>query len=137
MAFRAGTTSAFYLGNAAGALQNLSGYSDDLSLPLSIAQLDVSTFGNAAMNFIPGIAGGDQISMSGPYDVTVHTQLTALASAGSAAAFIYGPGGSVASQARFAGSVYVANYTTSVGVAGRVSYSASLQISGAVTAGSF
>ena len=137
MAFRAGTTTAFYLANAANALQNLSPYSDNLSLPNPVEQLEVSAFGTASKAFIPGLQDGGEISMSGPYDVTVHTQLTTARSAGSLLGFIYGPGGSVASQARFAGSVYVSDYTVTSTVGGRVEYSASLQVTGAVSAGTF
>lgn len=137
MAFKAGTASAFYLSNAANALQNLSPYADNLSLPQSVNTLDVSAFGTSAKVFIPGQTGGDTISMSGPYDVTIHTQLTALQSAGSLAGFLFGPGGSVASQARSAGSAYVTQYNVSTTAAGRVEYSATLQISGAVTNNTF
>ena len=137
MAFRAGTTTAFYLANVANALQNLSPYADNLSLPNPVEQLEVSAFGTAAKSFIPGLVDGGQVGMSGPYDVVVHTQLSAARSAGSLLGFIFGPGGSVASQARFAGSVYVADYTVSTTVGGRVEYSASLQVTGAVAAGTF
>jgi hypothetical protein len=141
MAFKAGTATAFYLANAANALQNLSGYSDNLSLPQSTDQLDVSAFGTNAKAFIPGQSGGDTISMGGAYDVLIHTQLTAMQAAQAAGTagfgFIFGPGGSVASQARSAGSVYVAQYSVSSSVSGRVEYSASLQITGAVANGTF
>jgi hypothetical protein len=141
MAFKAGTTSKVYLGNAAASLQDLSPYSDNFSWPQSTDTLDVSTFGTAAKAMIPGLTDGDTISMSGPYDVVIHTHLTALKaaqSAGSAAAaIIWGPGGSVASQARVAGSVWVASYQLSSGVGGRVEYSASLQVTGAVSNGTF
>lgn len=137
MAFKAGTTTAFYLANAAQALQNLSPYADNLSLPQSVQQLEVSAFGTASKAFIPGLQDGDTLTMSGPYDVTIHTQLTAAKSAGSLLGFIYGPGGSVASQARLAGSVYVAQYTTNSTVGGRVEYSASLQVTGAISNGTF
>ena len=137
MPFRAGTTTAFYLANAAQALQNLSPYADNLSLPQSVEQLEVSAFGTAAKAFIPGLQDGDTLSMSGPYDVVVHTQLTAAKSAGSLLGFIWGPQGSVASQPRIAGSVYVAQYSVSTSVGGRVEYSASLQVTGAVSNGTF
>lgn len=137
MAFKAGTTSAFYLANAANSLQNLSAYADNLGLPQSTEQLDVTTFGNASKNFIPGLQDGDTLTMSGPYDVVIHTHLTTAKNAGSLLGFIFGPGGSVASQARTAGSVYVANYQVTTGVGGRVEYSASLQVTGALTNGTF
>ena len=93
--------------------------------------------GTNAKVFIPGQSGGDTISMAGPYDVTIHTQLTALQSAGSLAGFLFGPGGSVASQARSAGSAYVTQYNVSTTAAGRVEYSATLMITGAVTNNTF
>ena len=137
MAFKAGTTSAFFLSNAANSLINLSPFADNLGFPQSAAQLEVSAFGTAAKAFIPGLLNGDQVSMSGPYDVTIHTQLSTAQQAGSLLGFIFGPGGSVAAQARMAGSVYVASYTVNSTVGGRVEYSASLQVSGAVSNSTF
>lgn len=137
MPFRAGTTTAFYLANAAQALQNLSPYADNISLPQSTDMLDVSAFGTASKAFIPGLQDGDTLAMSGPYDVTIHTHLTTAKSAGSLLGFIWGPGGSVASNARVAGSVYVSQYQLSSTVGGRVEYSASLQVTGAVSNGTF
>ena len=141
MAFQPGYKSAFYLANAAAALQNLSPYSDSVSVPHTGATIETSTFGTVARSFIVGLTDGDSISMNGPYDVTVHTQLTALKSAqaagSAAAAYIWGPGGSVASQARSAGSVFLTSYNVSSGVGGRVEYTASLQVSGAVVNGTF
>ena len=137
MAFRAGTTTAVYLGNAAGALQNVSSYADNFSWPQSVASLEVSAFGTAAKAFIPGLTDGDTISISGPLDATLHTQLTGLKAAGSVTPIIYGPGGSVASQARVAGSVFVTGISYSTAVGGRVEFSASLQVTGAVAAGTF
>ena len=141
MAFRAGTTSAFFLANIAATAQNLSPYIDNVSVPNTVQQLEVSAFGTAAKAFIPGLTDGDTISISGPYDVAIHTHLANLKAgqnAGSAAAgFFWGPGGSVASQARIGGSVYLASYQLSSTVGGRVEYSASLQVTGATSLGTF
>jgi predicted secreted protein len=43
----------------------------------------------------------------------------------------------VSAQAKIAGSAYVTQVSLSAGVGGRVEYSASLQVSGAVTNGTF
>ena len=75
--------------------------------------------------------------MSGPLDVVTHTQLTVAADAGSLLGFIYGPAGSVASQPRIAGSVYVADITEDTTAKDRVNYTVSLQISGALSNGTF
>ena len=141
MAFQPGYKSAFYLANAAAALQNLSSYSDNVTVPQTVATIETSTFGTVSKSYVTGTSDGDVISMNGPYDVVIHTQLTALKSAQSAgsaaAAYIWGPGGSVASQARSAGSVFLTSYNVSSGVGGRVEYTASFQVSGAVTNGTF
>jgi hypothetical protein len=135
MAFKAGTTS--YLGLGTAALTNVSPYADNVSVPQSTDQLEVSTFGSASKAFIPGLNDGDSISISGPYDVVVHSLITGARSAGSLLGYVFGPGGSVAAQARSAGSVYVQQYSTSTTVGGRVEYSLSLQVTGAVTNGTF
>lgn len=136
MAFRAGTTSKLYVSTAAGVLTDVSPYADSTSTDLSSNQLDVSVFGAQAQAFLNGQTNGN-ISISGPLDATMHTLVAGLYSAGSSAAFVYGPGGSVASQARLAGSLNVASYGISTSASGRVEYSATLQITGAVTAGTF
>lgn len=135
MAFKAGTTSFFQAGTAT--MTNLSPYADNISFPDSTEMLEVSTFGSSAKAFIPGLQNGDTVTISGPYDVTVHSALTGAKAAGSLLGFNFGPGGSVASQAKASGSVYVAQYTTSTTTGGRVEYSASLQVSGAVTNGTW
>lgn len=141
MAFKAGTTSAFYYNNVAGSVINLSPYIDNLTLPAATDTTEVSTFGTNAKAMITLQTGGEQISMSGPYDTVIATHLDNLKkahAAGSAAsAFIWGPGGSVAGEYRVAGSAFVTQFDVSSSVGGRVEYSASLQITGAITTGTF
>ena len=137
MAFKPGYLGWFALGNAAGTPTNLSSYIDDTGVPQSRAMLDVTVFGTAAKQFISGIAGGDTISIKGPYDVALHSHLgscLAAQDAGTAAfPFLWGPGGSVAGQAKIGGSVLVAGYTPSGTVGGRAEWTASLQVTGVVS----
>jgi len=141
MAFKAGTATYIAIANAGNALQNLSPYADNFAFPQSFSQLDVSAFGTNAKAFIPGLSFGDTLSMSGPYDVVIHTQLTGMQAAQTAGTagfgILFGPGGSVAGQARSAGSILVAAYNVSTSVTGRVEYSASLQITGSVANGTY
>lgn len=136
MAFRAGTTSKLYVASAAGAVTDISPYADDSGVDMSANQLDVSVFGTQAQAFLNGQTTG-QISVGGPLDATLHTLIAGLYTSGSMSSFIYGPGGSVATQARLAGSFNVASYNVKSAASGRVEYSASLQISGAISAGTF
>jgi hypothetical protein len=139
LAFRAGKDSWFALDNVAGSLTVLSPYIDTVDVPQNVEMLDVSTIGTSAKGFIPGLTDGDTISISGPYDVTVYTHLTAVkaaqAAGSSTSTYTYGPGGSVASQAKQSAETYVASIGISSGVGGRAEWSASLQVTGAVTNG--
>ncbi len=141
MAFKPGYLGHFSLDNAAGTLTNLSAYIDNVDAPQNVDMLETSVFGTAAKTFIAGMSDGDTISISGPYDVTVHTHLTALKAAQAAGtashSFQWGPGGSVASQAKITGEVLLASYQLSSGVGGRAEYSASLQVTGATTNATF
>jgi hypothetical protein len=136
MAFRAGTTAKLYISTAGGAVTDVSSYADTTQAQQDANQLDVSVFGTQAKAFLNGQTSG-QISIGGPLDATMHTLVSGLYSAGSSASWIYGPGGSVASQPRMAGSLNVASYTVNVAASGRLEYSASLQITGAVANGTF
>lgn len=141
MAFKAGTTSAFFYNNVGGTVVNLSPFIDSLTLPQATDTTEVSTFGTNAKAMITLQTGGEQISLSGPYHSTVTTHLDTLRkahAAGSAAsAFIWGPGGSVSGEYRVAGSAFVTQLDVSSSVGGRVEYTASLQITGAITTSTF
>jgi len=134
MPFRAGTTTALYLGTAT--LTNASPYLDSTSLSQDTAMLDVTAFGTADSTFIPGLNSA-QISVSGPHDATIAGVLRGARAAGSLLGFVFGPGGSVAGNARSAGSVWVSNFTDNSAVGSRVDWSASLQVSGAVQNSTF
>ena len=141
MAYKPGKDSWFGLDNAAGSVQNLSAYIDDTTVPQTVEMLEVTAFGTSAKTFINGLSDGDTISIKGPYDVTMHTHLTGLKAAQAAGtashSFVWGPGGSIASQAKVNGECLLASYELSSGVGGRVEIAATLQVTGAVTNGTF
>ena len=140
MAFTPGYKAFWQMDNAALSLQNLSTYADDFSLPISTEMLEVTTFsaaGTSSKRFIPGLTGGDTISVSGPTDTTLYSHITACigsqSAVGSSFSVVYGPAGSVAGAPKQTCEVFVASFELSTGVAGRGEYSASLQVDGAVT----
>lgn len=137
MAFKPGYLGYFNLDNAAGTPTNLSSYVDDTGVPQSRAMLEVSVLGTASKAFIAGLAGGDQISVKGPYDVVLAGHLGSCLSAQDAGTasftFIWGPGGSVSGQAKISGECLIANYAPTGTVGGRAEWTASLQVTGAVT----
>ena len=137
MAFRAGTTTFFQLDAETGSLVNISSYMDSVSHTQSTETKEVTAFGSASKVYIAGLNDGDTISFSGPLDSPIGTQLykmKAAQTAGTASfSWVYGPAGSVAAYPKVTGESLLSSFTFSSSVGGRVEYSASLQISGAVT----
>lgn len=140
MAFRPGYLGDFRLDNAAGALTQISPYIDNVSNTQSTETLDVSALGTAFKAYITGQHDGS-FSISGPYDKTIHTHITALVTGHDAGTLSYsaqwGPGGSVAGEAKITAEAILSEYSLSTGVGGRAEWSANLQITGAVTNGVF
>lgn len=139
MAFSAGYRAYVLLDGANGAGTNVSTYADDFTFPQSTEMLEVTTFSAAGTNskrFIAGLTGGDEISLSGPLDTAFYSQVAGMKAAQDAgtASFtlVYGPAGSVASAPKLTAEALLSSFEISTGVAGRVEYSASLQIDGAV-----
>lgn len=141
MAYRAGTVAFLMLDNASGSLTNLSAYTDTASISQGRAMIDVTSFGTSAETFMSGIAQGQTIPVGGGYDVTLYSHITALLAAQDAGtashSFLFGPGGSVASQAKLSGEFLVANFQIQPELKGRVNWSAELQVTGAITNSTF
>lgn len=141
MAFKAGKDAWIGLDTAAGSLTNIQPYVDNVDHGQTVEQLEVSVLGTSSKAFIPGLTDGDTITIAGPYDVTLYSQLTGLkaaqAAGSSTCTYTYGPGGSVSGQAKVSCETYVASVGLSSGVGGRSEISASLQVTGAVTNGTW
>lgn len=137
MAFVAAKSSVFKLDNAAGTLTDISAYVDSVSgIANTTDMLETTTFGATSKSFIPGLRNGDTISVSGKWDATLNTQLTGLLGATSSSSFEYHPAGTGAGTPKVSGECFVTSYETSSSVADLVTFTVSLQITGAVTHGS-
>ena len=119
----------------------MSAFVDDFAFPQTVEQLETTAFGNTSKTFIAGLADGQVIPMSGPADVAMGTFVALLKGAqivGSLTATVsWAPGGSVAGQIKQDAEVYVSAYETRTSASGRAEYSASLQITGVVTNGTW
>lgn len=141
MAFKAGKDAFILMDGVAGSGVDISAYADQFSFPQPIDTHDVSVFGSNAKQFIPGLTDGGQCDMSGPLDVALGTFVAAVKAAQAAGStsstVVYGPGGSVSGQVKQTAEVYVSAYNVSTSVGGRTEYSCSLQVTGAVTNGTW
>lgn len=136
MAFVAAKNSAFKLDNAAGSLVDISTYIDSIGgIANTTDMLDTTTFGAASKTFAGGLRNGDTISLSGKWDSTLNTQLSALLGLATSSTFEYSPAGTTGGLVKISGECFVASYEVASSVADLVTFSVSLQITGAVTFG--
>ena len=140
MAFKAGYQGDFRLDNAGGTLTDIRPYIDTVSVTQSNETLDVSALGTVSKSYLTGMQDG-QVSFSGPYDTTIAQHLSGLRAAHAAGtatfSFQWGPGGSTSGEAQVTGECILTSYDLSTGTGGRAEYSASLQLSGTITNGTF
>jgi hypothetical protein len=97
--------------------------------------LDTTTFGATSKTFQPGLRNGDTITVSGKWDSTLNTQITGLLGLATSSSFDYSPAGTTAGLPKVTGECFVTSYEVSSAVADLVTFSMSLQITGAVTHG--
>lgn len=113
---------------------DISSYTDTVGgVSNTTDMLETTTFGAGSKTFIGGLRNGDTISISGKYDSALHTVIAALLGSASTSAWVYGPAGTTTGNVKFTGNCLVSNYEIQAGVANVLTWSATLQISGAVT----
>ena len=120
--------------------------SDDLSAYLKTTGLektqdthDVTCFGSSSKNYIPGLKDG-VIPLEGVWGTTVDGHMADIETAQDSAgyvAFIYGPNGSTAGYVKYSGNAILTNYNPNAQIDGEIKFSASLQVTGGVTRGTF
>lgn len=103
-------------------------YTDSVTLNNGVELADVSAFGDSDREFIAGLKTHG-FSASGHFDATADAAFDGLFD-GALVAFSYSPDGGTTT---YAGSAFVTDYQVSGGVGDKVSWSLSLQPSGAVT----
>ncbi|ASU81504.1 hypothetical protein CDO52_00730 [Nocardiopsis gilva YIM 90087] len=143
MAFKHGKNTVFKIDDSGGgSLTDVSQYIDNVSgLPGEKALAEVTAFGDSGTRNIPGLFNAT-VEVSGHWDPTASTGPDAIFNAlfeeeTSTASFEYGPGGSTTGAVKYSGECWVSNYTITSAVAEKVSFSASIQVDGVVTRGTF
>lgn len=133
MAFVAAKSAQFTLAGT-----DISAYTDTVSgVNNSTDMLETTAFGNTSKAFIGGLRNGDKITVSGKWDSALHSTVSALLGSANSSAWVFGPAGSTAGNAKFSGNCFVESYEVGATVAGLVTWSASLQITGNVTIGTY
>ena len=134
--FRHGKSTSFKVDNAAGTLTDISNSLTDVSFPQTVETAETTSFGSSAKTYIVGLTDST-VSVSGNFDATVDAHLAAILGQAATVSIEYGPEGTTAGQVKYTAEAILTSYEKSGAVGDVVSYSAELQVTGAVTRGTF
>ena len=116
--------------------QSLSAYTSSVEFSRDIDTADVSAFGDQAKEYIPGQTDAT-VSLEGSYDDTTstgpHDFFTGLISGDAATTLLYQPEGTGTGLVQYSVSAIVTSYVESVPVSDKITWSAELQCTGAIT----
>lgn len=138
MPFVAGHNTKVEYDNSAGSLQDLSAYINSISgFDLVQGSYDVTAFGKSSAEFILGLKGGQQITISGDWDTTLHSHMTGVAAltSGATQTLKFSPAGGSTGTPFLSVETILTAYQPVSAVADKVTWSATLQATGATTTG--
>ena len=132
--FAHGKSTDFALDDTGGSSRNLSNTLTDFSFPQTIDTAETTAFGSSNKSYIVGLKD-TTISVSGIWDATVDGYISGTEPA--SRSFIYGPAGSTGGNVKYTGEAIMTNYSVSNPVGDVVTFSIDLQVTGAVTRGTY
>ena len=132
--FAHGKSTDFALDDTGGSSRNLSNTLTDVSFPQTIDTAETTAFGSSNKSYIVGLKD-TTISVSGIWDATVDGYISGTEPA--SRSFIYGPAGSTGGNVKYTGEAIMTNYSVSNPVGDVVTFSIDLQVTGAVTRGTY
>lgn len=136
MAFVHGKSTVFKLDDSGGTLNDISAYLMEVSFPESVETADVTAFGASAKSYIVGLKD-TTISLTGKWDATFDGYIAGVLGQAASLSFEYGPAGSGSGSVKYTGECYVTSYNIGSPVGDAVSASVELQVTGAVTRGTY
>lgn len=134
--FRHGKNSVFKVDNSGGTLTNISDVLNNVSMPREVETVETTSFGSSYRSYVVGFQNAT-ISIEGTWDATVDAHLAGILGQDATVSFEYGPEGSTAGYVKYTGEAYMTSYETSGAVGEVVTFSAELQVSGAITRGTY
>ena len=129
-----GKSTDFALDDTGGSSRSLANTLTDVSFPQTIDTAETTAFGSSNKSYIVGLKD-TTISISGLWDATIDGYLSGTEPA--SRSFIYGPAGSTSGYVKYTGEAIMTNYSVSNPVGDVVTYSVDLQVTGAVTRGTY
>ncbi len=132
--FGHGKNTLFKIDDSGGTLRDISPYLTDVDFPQSVKTAETTTFGASADTFVAGTKNAT-ISISGLFDPTVDGYLAGIL--GMTGTFEYGPQGSTTTNIKYTGECICTAYNVKGAVGGAVQATASFQVTGAITRGTY
>lgn len=141
MAKYAGKDCSFQMEDSAGTtLRDIGVHCDSIEEEFSVAMQDATTIGAEAKVFLSGLSEST-ITLSGKWDDTATSGPDVVLSGNvgndSSVGFEFGPAGNGTGKVKYSGECFVSKYSVSAPLEGVVKFSAALQVTGAVTRGTF
>lgn len=132
-----GSAGVFQLGTAGapGTPTAISGFLNSVSFPFEVETSEITTLGATAKAYLPGLEDAT-ISIEGRFHTTVDAHLNGIRRLANIS-FVYGPAGSGAAAPRYSGTCMLTSYEIEGGVDDAATFSAELQVTGAITRGVF
>jgi predicted secreted protein len=130
-----GKSTDFSLDDTAGTPRNLSDTITSVDFPETLDTAETTAFGSSAKSYIPGLTDAT-ISISGIWDATVDGYIAGGAEPASRS-FVFGPAGSTGGNVKYTGEAIVTSFSISNPVGDVVTYSLDLQVTGAITRGTY
>lgn len=132
--FTHGKNAVFSIDDSGGTLRDISNTLTDVSVSRTADVAEVSAFSNSSKAFVAGLKDST-ITISGSFDTTVDGYLSGIV--GSEGSFEFGPIGSTSGNPKASGEAICTGYDRSSDVTGAASFTASFQVSGDVTEGTY
>lgn len=141
MAFVHGKDAVFSLDDSGGTLRLIKAYLNQVSgLPGARGLSETTAFGDQGQRNIPGLAV-NQFSIAGHADFATATAigqlLNGLRTTTATSSFEYGPEGSTTGKVKYSGECWMTDFEVGANVNDKVSISASFQVDGVVTPGTY
>ena len=146
MARTHGKGSSFSIDDAGGTPRVISEAITSIDFPGTVDMAEVSGMGDAAKEYLPGLADGT-ITITGNWEdaatTGADTVLGALfdangeLTAGGSLDFMYGPEGAESTDIKYSGKCFMTGYSQSSPLGGAVTFTATFQVTGAVTRGTY
>ena len=134
MAFVHGKDSSFKLDNSGGALTDVSTYINSVDFPQTADVAETTTLGSGNKTYIVGLKDST-ISIAGLWDATADAIFGAVVGQSATLSFEYSPEGTGSGKIKYTGECILTSYAKNSPVGDVVSYSADMQVSGAVPRG--